>query len=319
MMEKDNSDILVSVVCFAYNHELYIKDALEGFVSQETSFRYQVIVHDDASTDKTADIIREYALKYPDIIKPIFQTINQHSINGGILTNYIFPKLKGKYVAICEGDDYWIDKRKLEKQFLFLESHPDYSLVVCSVKTYDCHTGRFDNRFVTKTDRIISMEDLLFEKDGRIFQTSGAFMPLNIYVDRKDWQKVFPYGDRPLWMRAALDGKIFMMKDVMSVYRFCSPGSWTLKVSDDKEFKTIICKKVISGMEAFDASTNCQFHDLVERSINSIYYSLAIINRDWKKIKQEFYSFYKKEKIMNRIIIKLRCKYYRFYRFIRKN
>lgn len=101
--ETVDSKIMVSVYCLAYNHEKYIRHTLNGFVSQKTNFRYEVFVHDDASTDNTASIIQEYADKYPDIIKPIFQTENQHSQKIPIIATHILPKMSGKYIAACEG------------------------------------------------------------------------------------------------------------------------------------------------------------------------------------------------------------------------
>lgn len=126
--EKDTRPIMVSIRCTAYNHEKYIRDALEGFVMQKTNFRFEAIVHDDASTDGTAAIIREYAEKYPDIIKPIYETENQYSKHDGSLTKIMNEACKGKYIALCEGDDYWIEPYKLQKQVDFLESSPDYSM-----------------------------------------------------------------------------------------------------------------------------------------------------------------------------------------------
>ena len=111
-----SNEVVVSAYCLAYNHEKYIKSASEGFVSQKTDFKYEVFVHDDASTDKTADIINQYAKRYPNIIKPILQKENQYSKGVDISQEIIFPRMKGKYVAICEGDDYWCDNNKLQKQ-----------------------------------------------------------------------------------------------------------------------------------------------------------------------------------------------------------
>ena len=119
---------LVSVYCLAYNHEKYIRETLEGFMRQKTDFSYEVIVHDDASTDGTANIIREYAEKYPEIIKPIIQTENQYSKGLLIFHSFIYPHIRGKYLAVCEGDDYWCDEYKLQKQVDWMEAHPDYSL-----------------------------------------------------------------------------------------------------------------------------------------------------------------------------------------------
>ena len=123
---------LVAIRCITYNHEPYIRDALEGFVMQKADFPFVAIVHDDASTDGTAKIIREYAEKYPDIIKPIYETENQYSKHDGSLGRIMNEACKvtgAEYIAMCEGDDYWTDPLKLQKQVDFLESHSDYGVV----------------------------------------------------------------------------------------------------------------------------------------------------------------------------------------------
>ena len=128
-MDKELKTPLVSIICLTYNQAQYIRKTLEGFVMQKTNFPIEILIHDDASTDETADIIREYENKYPQIIKPIYQQENQYSKKVAIGATYIYPKVKGKYIALCEGDDYWIDPLKLQKQVDFLESHLDYALV----------------------------------------------------------------------------------------------------------------------------------------------------------------------------------------------
>ena len=133
-------DIAVSVVCNAYNQETYIRDALEGFVMQKTNFKFEVLVHDDASTDKTADIIREYEAKYPDLIKPIYQTENQYSKGTGEVTKLQYERIKGKYIAICEGDDYWTDPMKLQKQYDALEAHPEVDICTHKAETVKADT-----------------------------------------------------------------------------------------------------------------------------------------------------------------------------------
>lgn len=110
---KDNQPLMVTIRCTAYNHEPYIRACLEGFVMQKTNFRFEAIVHDDASTDGTAAIIKEYAEKYPDVIKPILERENQYS--KGTLGKIMDEASKGKYIAFCEGDDYWTDPLKLQK------------------------------------------------------------------------------------------------------------------------------------------------------------------------------------------------------------
>ncbi len=116
---------LLSIVCLAYNHASFIRKALESFLQQETDFPFEVIVHDDASTDTTAAIIADYAARYPSIIKPIYQTQNQFSL-GEPFSMRLFARAGGKYIAYCEGDDYWTDPTKLQQQVDFLEQHRDY-------------------------------------------------------------------------------------------------------------------------------------------------------------------------------------------------
>ncbi len=128
-----DEQIMVSVFCATYNHEKYIRKCLDGFIMQKTNFKFEVLVHDDASTDKTADIIREYEEKYPDIIKPIYQTENQYSKGVQIGVTFQYPRAKGKYIAFCEGDDYWCDENKLQRQFDIMESHPECSICVHNI------------------------------------------------------------------------------------------------------------------------------------------------------------------------------------------
>ena len=116
---------LLSIVCLTYNHAAFIKETLEGFIRQETNFPFEVVVHDDASTDSTAAVIREYAARYPHLIKPIYQRENQYS-KGVPFSTRLFAQAGGKYIAYCEGDDYWTDPRKLQIQVDFLEAHRDY-------------------------------------------------------------------------------------------------------------------------------------------------------------------------------------------------
>ena len=125
-----DESLMVSIQCLAYNHKKYIRQCLDGFVMQKTNFRFEAIVHDDASDDGTSEIIREYADRYPNIIKPIYETENLYSRHDGSLRRVVQKKLSGKYIALCEGDDYWIDPLKLQKQVDFLEANPDYGICI---------------------------------------------------------------------------------------------------------------------------------------------------------------------------------------------
>ena len=126
----DQNEIMVSICCLVYNHEKYLRQCLDGFVKQKTNFKFEALIHDDASTDNSQNIIREYEKKYPEIIKPIYQTENQYSKRAGVTWKIQFPRAKGKYIAMCEGDDFWTDEFKLQKQFDALEQNKD--CVFCS-------------------------------------------------------------------------------------------------------------------------------------------------------------------------------------------
>lgn len=126
---------LVSICCITYNHEDFIKDSIEGFLMQRTTFPIEIIIHDDASTDRTAEIIQEYARQHPDLFITILQKENQYSQGIRPFPNFVFPRARGKYIALCEGDDYWIDPLKLQKQVDFLEKHQEYSLIYANENT----------------------------------------------------------------------------------------------------------------------------------------------------------------------------------------
>ena len=123
-----NEQIMVSVFVVAYNEEKYIRQALDSVLAQKTNFKYEVIVHDDASTDQTADIVREYEKRYPEIVKGIYQDSNKYQKGIQFVISYMYPVAVGKYVAYCDGDDYWTDPYKLQKQVDFLEKNPEYTM-----------------------------------------------------------------------------------------------------------------------------------------------------------------------------------------------
>ena len=156
-----NDDIKVSVLCLTYNQENYIADALNSFVQQKTTFKYEILVNDDCSTDRTTDIVREYALKYPDIIKPIFHEENQYSKGVSPIRDILIPGANGKYIAICEGDDYWIDEYKLQSQYDYMEEHPECSLCVHNAYLVDDDKNNIGIVRTSDNDEKISIKDVM--------------------------------------------------------------------------------------------------------------------------------------------------------------
>lgn len=210
---------LVSVRCITYNHEPYIAQALDGFLMQKTTFPFEVIVHDDASPDKTADIIREYEKKYPRIIKPIYQTENQYSKRDGSIGRIVNAACKGKYMSSCEGDDYWIDENKLQMQVDFLEKNSEYGMCYTKANVYIQKEQNFRNGAIGAA--FDSFDDLLL--NGNRISTLTTVCRREL-VDRY-WQEIQPgnkgwlMGDYPLWLYFAHESKVKFFNHVTSVYR----------------------------------------------------------------------------------------------------
>ena len=278
-------DPQVSIICNVYNHGKYVRDALEGFISQKTNFTFEVLVHDDASTDDSAAIIREYEQKYPDLIKPIYQTVNQYSQKVLIDRTFQLPRIKGKYVATCEGDDYWTDPMKLQKQYDFMEAHPEYALCTSSADWLDMRSGKILNLCKTEQDRDVSMEEIILETKGRPFQYATFFTRTEIRCTMPKWTWAFGVGDTPLALHAATCGKVRMLSDCMAVYRNNAPDSWTSRISTDNARKIAAFNKMIGGLEAFNEATNHVHDEVVSLRIKRLRYFIARSNRDWKAMR----------------------------------
>jgi glycosyltransferase involved in cell wall biosynthesis len=217
--DEDSHPVMVSIRCITYNQASYIRDALDGFVMQKTDFRFEAIVHDDASTDGTADIIREYAKKYPDIIKPILEEENQWSKHDGSLFRIMDSAMRGKYMAFCEGDDYWIDPLKLQKQVDFMESNQNIGLVYTKSVTYI----QEKRKFVYRGDAISvkTFEELAFSYNT--YPTASLLLRLDLYrkylAEIKPETKEWLMGDYPLILYLTLKSKIHYIDDETCVYR----------------------------------------------------------------------------------------------------
>ena len=212
-----NQELMVTIHCLVYNHEPYLRKCLDGFVMQNTNFRFEAIVHDDASTDGSAIIIREYAEKYPNIIKPIFEKENQYSKHDGSIGRIMKENTKySKYVAWCEGDDFWIDPLKLQKQVDVMEANPDVSFVHTGFNVVDAEGSVIiDEKFEILKMRShsgIALFDLLVNMNKIMTLT---------FMARQDVNSCCPnnYYDYGLFLVAARMGKCIYLPDIMSSYR----------------------------------------------------------------------------------------------------
>lgn len=262
-------NILVSVCCITYNHEKYITEAIESFLMQKTNFKYEILIHDDASTDKTPDIIRYYAAKFPEIIQPIFQTENQHSKQKRISACFVWPKARGKYIALCEGDDFWTNSSKLQTQVDYLESHPECSLATHAA-TYVKENGKSNGENLLRPaqkDSVLSAEEII-SKEGLI-PTASMMFPVHIVKNLPSWYYNAPVGDYPLALICAHKGVVNYQNKAMSAYRRFVPGSWTETVLKNK----IKLRKHWFGMmqtlKMFDEYSSGKYSPVIKKKIKN--------------------------------------------------
>ena len=294
-----SDEIMVSVFCLAYNHERFIRKTLDGFIMQRTSFPFEVLIHDDASTDKTAEVIREYEEKYPDIIKPVYQKENQYSKPGhpNIIATHLFPRAKGKYFAWCEGDDYWIDPFKLQRQIDIMESHPECSACLSKVEriTYE---GKPKGEFIpvfNKEDGVIHGKDfvnyVLDPAPMNVFpiQISGLVAQKTVYCEYCNKLPSFvncsPVGDIPLALYLGMKGDIYYIHDVMSHYRTGNPYSFIGRTHSKREKSAQHYERKAIFYESFDQYTNYEYHEHAEKAVAYCKYSAALKRRDYKQIR----------------------------------
>lgn len=262
----NDKQIKISVYCMAYNHAEYIRNTLEGFVNQKTNYPFEVLVHDDASTDGTQEIIMEYSRKYPELIIPILQEENKYSQAINVEKEYIFPKMRGEYVAVCEGDDYWSDPSKLQKQIDFLEENLEYSACVHNTEVIDLgkNTNSLLNPETKEYD--LKIEHVLVD-GGADFHTSSIVYRMKygkeIYSDYcpEFFTKSMEVGDYPLAIYLVLKGKVRYLPDIMSVYRKGTPGSWTQRMENVKmQIKTE--RELIEMLESINEYTGHELTDV---------------------------------------------------------
>ena len=216
---------LVSIVCAVFNHGPFLRNALDGFLNQQVNFPFEILVHEDASTDNSAEIIRDYETKYPDLIYPVYQTENQYSQGIPIEASFLYPRARGKYIALCEGDDYWTDPLKLQKQVDYMEAHPECTM--CFGKALEHWEGsdRPDKVFSDIKDRDYAPEELTH---GWFISTATVVFKKQV-IDSDLFRKYTAdrkiiTGDLPLWLTCASMGTVHGFSDVFSVYRRLPTG-----------------------------------------------------------------------------------------------
>ena len=295
------NDIMVSICCLVYNHKNYIRQALDSFLMQKTNFRFEILINDDCSTDGTTEIIKEYENKYPHIIKPLYHKENQYSKSyrqGNMMSiTFNFPRVSGKYTAMCEGDDFWIDENKLQKQFDLMEADPNCSFCAHTVRCTD-EKGTPLNQTVPENDTVkngfLTSEEAV-DKICRLpymFQTSSYFFRSEHLKEMvKNTPEFFEYSssmDVLFMLYFASKGDVYYLDDEMSCYRLNSSSSIMDNLVADKAKKS---QKLIKhytehlkSLNAYNSYTKQQFEKSVTFAIRKCEYHLKLIKGDYKHL-----------------------------------
>lgn len=230
------NNIKVSVFCLAYNHQKYIHKALDSILEQETNFAFEIIVNDDASTDDTPRILKEYKKKYPNIIKPIFHDKNEYSC--GELKSYskILKYSNGEYIAFCECDDYWIDKKKLQVQYDAMISNPSINLCFCKtlvVSENGAPMGKILGDFGIK-EKIIPIYEII-RGSGSVMGTNSIMVRKNVFGDIKKFYDEYgqqPVGDFIIQNIGSYPNGSLYIPFSFATYRKNSVGSWSTRMKN---------------------------------------------------------------------------------------
>lgn len=264
---------LVSICCLAYNHEKFIEDALEGFLNQETDFPFEVLIHDDASTDNTAKIIQEYEAAYKKIIKPIYQTENQYSKGVKITASFNLPRAKGKYVALCEGDDYWTSSKKLQIQVDYMENNPDCALSGHAKKDILLSSLPFNTSIKQREEGRFYTHDVIA---GNVMHTS-TLVARKAYMKFPDWVNKCRSGDIAFMLILSLNGYGMYFDKDWSVYRHQDGGITKL----DRNKIDYLYEQSLYLFNSFNRHTKYKFSRLVRLRVSEFefYHSLSCLKR----------------------------------------
>lgn len=263
----------VTVICITYNHQDYIEDAINGFLIQKTDFPFEILIHDDASTDATVDKIKAYHSKYPRLIRPIYQKINLYSQGERILFK-LAPLAKGKYIALCEGDDFWIDEQKLQLQINSLDRESGVDLCFHAVRTLNVQNG-VSTKYAWHCDY-----PCLFSA-ARLIKEGGSFCPTVSIVTRRrifdnmpHWAFDAPVGDYFLQALASLRGGALFLPQPMAIYRVADAESWSFRVKDATNRENYL-SGMLSSLKYLDQETQGLYEETIRMPRSKIYFHAA--------------------------------------------
>lgn len=249
-------NIKISVYCLAYNCVEFIDKSINGMVNQKIDVNYKIIIHDDASNDGTADIIRKYADMYPEKICAILQSENQYSKGVNIYDQYIAPNIEGDYIAICEGDDYWTDENKLQLQYDYMEKHSECSLCTHNTEKYNLATKTKRKYNSWQEIHTLTDKDVFLEY---IVHTSSYF----IRKKCRDWSgKRYWFGDYTMLTWAFYRGQVVSLPNVMSVQNYNNPNGVTRSIYNKK--REMIKNTMEEFLNEYNIKTNYKYDEIIK-------------------------------------------------------
>ncbi len=257
----------VSILCHCFNHEKYIAKALDSFIMQKTKYDFEICIHDDASTDNTAYIIREYQNKYPQLFKVILQDENQYS-KGKSVNMLNFQQSSGEYIAFCEGDDYWTDIYKLEKQIDILERFNEVSLVAHAYKSFNQNTKIRRNHYYQRNNGFVDQSSVI-KSFNPIFHFNSLMVRRGVML-MPDFYIKLRTADSIITHHVVTLGRIYYLAEVMSVYRTGVKNSWSDRLAKDPQilYKTYQLKR--DFLEQYNIETKYEFNSYITKHIEFI-------------------------------------------------
>lgn len=265
----------VTIFCLTYNHAAFIKDSLDSFLAQKTVYKYNIFIYDDASTDGTSDILMEYKKLYPDIFdiyisdRNIFNEPDRDAIFRKLYREHIV----GSYVAWCEGDDYWIDESKLQKQVEYMETHPDCSMTAHGSHVIDYSLNEERDYHPYECDRILTEGEIILQRHGNL-PTASLVMRREVII-RDDEYPACDVGDIPIQLSALLKGYIYYFDSIMSVYRYMHDGSWSSEFHGSIVATWVHKLNMAVFLKEYDNYTSNRFHKFVrEKMLECLYLPL---------------------------------------------
>ncbi len=258
---------LVTVILPTHNHAPFIAHAIESVLMQQTSYPFDILLHDDASTDGTADICRQYAAKYPEKITLIAQTVNQYTIDRRIQSHILIPRVKAKYTAILDGDDYWVDPNKLQRQLDYLESNPDCTLCIGAADLVDVKDRVIGHVAPYAESRIVDPADMI-RGGGGFTATNTIVMPTQLLKELPKFADYIEAEDIPFQLLGALKGYAWYDAETLIAYRLTVPGSWsTRQYASSMETRIKTSRDIIALNEGYDEFSGGKYHDAFVEAI----------------------------------------------------